>query len=102
MAGPETVPPGASLAVRNGTEIASARLTEPVVLEIVSIETLPLGANGSRRAIVKWSDGSVGEALRWYDDEVLFCEGDHGNPRLMALGLRSPRTQRHRAWVRGT
>lgn len=48
----------------------------PVVLEVVSIETLPVGANGSRRAVVKWSDGSVGEALRWYDDEVLFSEGD--------------------------
>lgn len=51
-------------------------MPEPVVLEVVSIETLPLGATGSRRAIVKWSDGSVGEALRWYDDEVLFSEGD--------------------------
>jgi hypothetical protein len=39
-------------------------MAEPVVLESVSIERLPLGANGSRRAIVKWSDGSVGEALR--------------------------------------
>ena len=51
-------------------------MSEPVVLEVVSIETLSLGATGSRRAIVKWSDGSVGEALRWYDDEVLFSEGD--------------------------
>lgn len=51
-------------------------VSEPVVLQLVSIETLPLGATGSRRAIVKWSDGTVGEALRWYDDEVLFSEGD--------------------------
>lgn len=51
-------------------------MSEPVVLEVVSIEALPLSAKGSRRAIVKWSDGSVGEALRWYDDEILFSEGD--------------------------
>ena len=51
-------------------------MSAPVVLEVISIETLPLGANGTRRAIVKWSDGSAGEALRWYDDEVLFSEGD--------------------------
>jgi hypothetical protein len=25
---------------------------------------------------VRWSDGSVGEALRWFDDEFLFSEGD--------------------------
>jgi hypothetical protein len=25
---------------------------------------------------VRWSDGSRGEALRWFDDEILFSEGD--------------------------
>jgi hypothetical protein len=47
-----------------------------VVIEVVSVEPLPPGARGSRRAVVRWSDGTVGEALRWWDDEVLFCEGD--------------------------
>ena len=47
-----------------------------VVEEVVNIEALPLGANGSRRALVRWSDGTTGEALRWFDDEVLFSEGD--------------------------
>lgn len=51
-------------------------MTEPTVVEVIAVEPLPLGANGSRRAIVRWTDGSVGEALRWWDDEVLFCEGD--------------------------
>ena len=51
-------------------------MTERVVLEVSAVEPLPLGASGSRRAIVRWSDGTVGEALRWWDDEVLFCEGD--------------------------
>jgi hypothetical protein len=58
-------------------------MPEPVVVEVVEIEQLPLGANASRRAVVRWSDGSQGEALRWFDDEILFCEGDHGNSRLM-------------------
>jgi hypothetical protein len=49
---------------------------DPVVVEVVSIESLPVGANGSRRAVVRWSDDTTGEALRWYDDEVLFSEGD--------------------------
>jgi hypothetical protein len=26
--------------------------------------------------VVGWSDGDVGEALRWFDDEILFTEGD--------------------------
>jgi hypothetical protein len=30
----------------------------------------------SRRAVVRWSDGTEGEALRYYDDEVLISEGD--------------------------
>lgn len=41
-------------------------MAEPVVAEVLSIESLPLGADGSRRAIVRWSDGTSGEALRWY------------------------------------
>jgi hypothetical protein len=76
--------------------------TSPVVVEILRFEDLPLGSRGSRRAVVRWSDGSEGEALTWYADEVLVCEGDHGNSRLMALGSRSPRRQRHWARVRGT
>ena len=41
---------------------------DPVVLEVIAFEQLPLAARGSRRAIVRWSDGSSGEALRWWDD----------------------------------
>jgi hypothetical protein len=78
------------------------RVPERVVVEVVAIKQLPLGANASRRAVVSWSDGTQGEALRWFDDEILFSEGDHGNSRLMALGSRSPRRQRHRTRMRGT
>jgi hypothetical protein len=55
----------------------------PTVVEVLRFEDLPLGSRGSRRAVVRWSDGSEGEALSWYADEILVCEGDHGNCRLM-------------------
>jgi hypothetical protein len=49
---------------------------EPVVEEVLRVEDLPLGSTGSRRAIVRWSDGTESAALTFYADEVLFCEGD--------------------------
>ena len=51
-------------------------ITERTVTEVLAIESLPLGSNGSRRALVTWSDGTTGEGLRWFDDEILFSEGD--------------------------
>ncbi len=50
--------------------------TTPTVVEVLRFEDLPLGSRGSRRAVVRWSDGSEGDALTWYADEVLVCEGD--------------------------
>ena len=44
--------------------------------EVLRFEDLPLGSRGSRRALVRWRDGSEGEAMRWYADEILICEGD--------------------------
>jgi len=51
-----------------------------------------------RRAVVRFSDGTEGEALRWYGDEALVCKGD-------LIGktpeqLRSLRFQRDRDWLR--
>jgi hypothetical protein len=60
---------GAIDSVRAGTLGAvamSASDTSPTVVEVVRFEDLPLGSRGSRRAIVRWSDGSEGEALSWY------------------------------------
>lgn len=37
-----------------------------------------------RRMIVRSSDGTEGEAVWFYQDEVLLSEGDHGNSRLMS------------------
>jgi hypothetical protein len=48
----------------------------PRVDEVVAFEELEIGSSGSRRAVVRWSDGTEGEAARWYDDEILVCEGD--------------------------
>lgn len=45
-------------------------------MNVIEFRALPLGSNGSRAALVEWSDGSVSEALRWFDDEILVCEGD--------------------------
>ena len=56
----------------------------PVVEEVLRFEDLPLGSSGSRRAVVRWTDGSEGEGLRWFADEILMSEGDHGNSRLMS------------------
>lgn len=48
----------------------------PVVQEVLRFEDLPPGSRASRRAVVRWSDGSEGEAIRYYQDEVLVSEGD--------------------------
>ena len=44
---------------------------EPVVEEVLRVEDLPLGSTGSRRAIVRWSDGTESAAVTFYADEVL-------------------------------
>ena len=42
-----------------------------VVEEVLRFEDLPVGSMASRRAVMRWSDGSESEALRWFDEEVL-------------------------------
>jgi hypothetical protein len=43
---------------------------------VIEFTPVPVHERGSRRAVVRWNDGTTGEALRWYDDEILVCEGD--------------------------
>ena len=50
--------------------------TTPVVADVLWFEDLPPGSLASRRAVVRWTDGTEGEAARWYGDEVLLTEGD--------------------------
>jgi hypothetical protein len=54
----------------------SAPDTSPTVIEVLRFEDLPLGSRGTRRAIARWSDGTESEALTYYADEILICEGD--------------------------
>jgi hypothetical protein len=49
----------------------SSRPTDPVVEDVLRFEDLPLGSAGTRRAIVRWSDGTECDALTWYSDEIL-------------------------------
>jgi hypothetical protein len=71
--------------------------SEPVVEEVLRFENLPPGSLASRRAVVRWSNGSEGEAIRYYGDEVLICEGDLlGRTR---AGLRSLHFRRDRDWL---
>lgn len=46
------------------------------VRSVIALETLPLGVQYSRRAVVEWSDGTIGEAARWWHEEVRLTEGD--------------------------
>jgi hypothetical protein len=75
----------------------TASSPSPVVEEVLRFEDLPVGELASRRAVVRWSDGSKGEGLRWYADEVLVCEGDLiGKTREQ---LRSLHFRRDREWL---
>jgi hypothetical protein len=51
-------------------------MPEPTVSELVELRALPLDVPGSRALVVRWSDGTTSEALRFYAEEILFSEGD--------------------------
>lgn len=77
------------------TAVSSAA---PVVEEVLRFENLPVGSLGTRRAVVRWSDGTEGEGLKWYADEIMVCEGDLiGKTREQ---LRSLHFRRDRDWLR--
>ncbi len=77
--------------------LTSHRATTPVVEEVLRFDNLPVGSSATRAAFVRWSDGTESQALAWYDDEILICEGD-------LLGktkaeLRSLHFRRDRDWL---
>ncbi|MGZ6661929.1 MAG: hypothetical protein ACXVHL_31795 [Solirubrobacteraceae bacterium] len=43
----------------------------PKVEDVLRFEDLPPDSLASRRAVVRWSDGTEGEAVRFYRDEIL-------------------------------
>ena len=75
----------------------SASNSSPIVTEVVRFVDLPPGSRGTRRAIARWSDGTESEALTWYADEILICEGDLiGKTRQQ---LQSVHFRRDRDWL---
>ena len=54
----------------------SRRAPSPTVEEVLRFEDLPLGSLGTRRAVVRWSDGTASETMAWYGDEIMISEGD--------------------------
>jgi len=45
------------------------RTSEPIVEEVLRFEDLLLGSAGTRRAVVRWSDGTEDAPMTWYGDE---------------------------------
>ena len=64
-------------------------MTDPTVVEVTAVEAVPVDEPGSRRAVVRWSDGTTGEALRWYDD-LCGCphKSSYADSRAMPRGSR--------------
>jgi hypothetical protein len=84
-------------AVQDGDTLTAVSSAAPVVEEVLRFEDLPVGSLGTRRAVVRWSDGTEGEGLKWYGDEILICEGDLiGKTRDQ---LRSLHFRRDRDWL---
>jgi hypothetical protein len=82
-----------------GRDSIDASEVGPIVADVMLVEDLPLGsAGGSRRAVVRWSDGTTGEALRWYPDEIHIAEAELvGKTRQQ---LRSLHFRRDGDWLR--
>jgi hypothetical protein len=54
----------------------SMHADDPIVEEVLRFEELPPGSLGSRRGDRPLERRHVGDGITFYDDEVLFCEGD--------------------------
>jgi hypothetical protein len=58
-------------ALEDDDTLSAVSAAAPVIDKVLRFEDLPVGSLGTRRAIVRWSDGTEGEGLKWYGDEVL-------------------------------
>jgi hypothetical protein len=84
-------------AVEDDDTLTAVSSAAPVVEEVLRFEDLPVGSLGTRRAVVRWSDGTEGEGLKWFGDEIMICEGDLvGKTRDQ---LRSLHFRRDRDWL---
>jgi hypothetical protein len=70
---------------------------DPVVEAVVRFEDLRVGSSGSRRAVVRWSDGSEGEALGWYGDLSRYLDKSPYAERLVMPS--PPRIARWWGWA---
>ena len=59
--------------------------SRPIVEEVVRFEDLPLGSLGTRRAVVRWSDGTESEAINWYADEFVRHEAPYDRAEMKGL-----------------
>jgi hypothetical protein len=59
----------------------------PVVVEVLRFEDLPPGSSGSKRAVVRWTDGSEGEGLRWFAERSSYAKAIMGTLGLCPLEL---------------
>jgi hypothetical protein len=84
-------------AVEVGDTLTAVSSAAPVVEEVLRFEDLPIGSLGTRRAVVRWSDGTEGEGLKWYGDEIMICEGDLIGKTQDAI--RSLHFRRDRDWL---
>lgn len=83
--------------VEDDDTLTAVSCTAPVVDEVLRFEDLPVGSHGTRRAVVRWSDGTEGEGLKWFADEIMICEGDLiGKTRDQLLSLHF---RRDRDWL---
>jgi hypothetical protein len=64
----------ATTAQERGTEPVNT--STPTVEEVLRFEDLPTGFVSGHRVVVRWSDGSEGELLRWYHDELVVSARD--------------------------
>jgi hypothetical protein len=53
-------------AVEDDDTLSAVSAAAAVVEEVLRFEDLPVGSLGTRRAIVRWSDGSESAGLKWY------------------------------------
>ena len=67
--------------------LAPGNAVAPFVEEVPGFEELPVGSTASRRVVVRWSDGTEGEALRYYHDEVLVSGGRRARKDARAAAL---------------
>jgi len=93
----EAQPEPEMTSARDSLRALNSQKMHPTVEEVLRVEDVAVSSSGSRRAVVRWSDGTEGVALTWYGDEILVCEGDLVGKTLDQI--RSLHFRRDRDWL---